>query len=373
MSAADAAATLAQKAGDLAVRARVAAGELRAAEVLATQAAENLRQASAAAGATANDLLEFADEAAAFRRQFAEPGGFPPPAPLPPAAKAAPLPPAAAAPLPAKAPPPAAPGPGFLLTPGGRPFKAPPPVRGPPSAAAAGGAVAAVRYGSSSRSRNKQDRRTAEWLGGAGSAEAPPPPPPPASAADFPGAAAPPPPPPSPAEVAAEYWRQEALRRAALPKNWSGGYAPRSRGARGSAYFRRTSAERFAKEEWADTGIEPPYRVRTGRVPGFKVHVGNLDAEWGSEGAEQAVEQVLDLAGYPAADYAKFAKLSPNGGLQLVCTWRTSAEAVRGKTVLHDYTWADGTRANAKYWTPEGYSPWQSDERFAPPAPSPDA
>ena len=105
--------------------------------------------------------------------------------------------------------------------------------------------------------------------------------------------------------------------------------------------------------------------MASGKVPGYKVHLGDIPADWTPQDAEESVAQILDLRDMGADDYAVLPRLSNFGGRQMIVTWRSSVGAVGGQRICHDYTWADGTRLNAKFWTPRGYDPWEEDERFA--------
>ena len=321
-----------------------AIAELRAAEDAVTQAAAAAAEAAGVAGAVALDLEQFAELAGAFAKQHAEPGELP----RTPGVGSADLPPSAAA---------AGAGPRWAARAATRSPTPLPPAFRRPGMRFAGGAAAFLGR------EPRQLPHTAVGSGGAAGFPAPPPPPP-VPAGGHVGAASepPPPPPPLPADAAAAFWAEEGRRRAAHQAGHFG--SSNRRGSRGSAAWRRTSAERFAKEQWTAVAAAP-YRVLSGLVARYKVHVGDLPGDWSPEDAEFHIAKILDRAECGADDYAKVGRLSDFGGRQLVCTWRSRVSAEMGQRTLHNFTYASGLRVSAKFWTPRDYDPWVEDERFA--------
>jgi len=314
-------AALGAEAAELGGRARLAAARLTAAEGVATQAAEDLRQAAACGRSVADSCVAFAETAEAFGRQHGVPVG----------AAAGPPPPRA------KAPPPA--DPAQWVRPGAAVSKAPP---------------ASVR--NKIRPSSKVPGR---WVQKEASASAAAPA---AASAAAPAAAA------ASGSASSGGAAASAAAPAAAAASGSGAWQ-RSGGGNSENRRRRGSAHRFKDAaEWEMTyGLAPPYFVSAGHEHGYKVHVGDLPIRWAAPDAyAKIVADVLAPAGIAEPEDANLAMPpSKQGYRQMVLTWRLSADAVRAKVALHDFEWvAERVRVNAKYWTPQEYSPWEDDERF---------
>ena len=139
-----------------------------------------------------------------------------------------------------------------------------------------------------------------------------------------------------------------------------------------AARHRRTSAERrysvtrFPDGDFTASGVTPPYWVANGAVHGYKVHLGDLPRAWAPNMVyAKIMAEVLGPLDIDVPDDANTTMpLSHDGGRQAIRTWVELADAVRARAALHDFVWEDGTRCNAKFWTPRSYNPWNDDERF---------
>ena len=136
--------------------------------------------------------------------------------------------------------------------------------------------------------------------------------------------------------------------------------------ALGNARAPRTPRRWDRQTLWSEaTGYPPPYYVplrpwRPGDVPGYKMVVFSMPSD-------EALRGVLTDAGVPQPDLIDRGGRCPDpfGEPLAVLTWRSSADAVRAKSVLAEHLRPRGAIAEVAWWLPANYSPWDHDERFA--------
>lgn len=126
----------------------------------------------------------------------------------------------------------------------------------------------------------------------------------------------------------------------------------------------RTPRRWDPQTKWSKaTGCPPPYYVppqRPGDVPGYKMVVFGMPSD-------ETLRSVLTDAGVPQPDFIDRDGRGPDpfGEPLAVLTWRSSADAVRAKSAIAEYLRPRGPIAEAAWWAPANYSPWDNDDRFA--------
>ncbi len=109
--------------------------------------------------------------------------------------------------------------------------------------------------------------------------------------------------------------------------------------------------------------------TQEGHSWGYKVHVGDLPAQWAQRALRDWAHNVLRArdASLPS-DTNTGMGLSYLGRAQLLLTFATSEQAQRAQHLLHQVPIPLGPgqemRSNAAYWVPRDYDPWENDPRW---------
>lgn len=135
----------------------------------------------------------------------------------------------------------------------------------------------------------------------------------------------------------------------------------------GNAYNRSWSRQRKPSQDLSwPVGISPPYLVTTkDHMPGYKVHVGDLPAQYTYAQRVEWINATVRAQQCPVPDdYGPALGCSPKvHTTQMILTYKVSEHAQRAQKIL-DRVRIEGAVSNSRFWLPWHYDAWASDPRF---------